>query len=337
MFENNIELLIRHIRAATEIGEMERRQAFIEPTGEVRMAKLFGGIEAGGTKFVCLVGSGPEQVVNETRFATASPEDTLRRVAAFFDPYLRQGELAAVGIGCFGPLDLDPLSPTCGWITTTAKPGWAQLDLQARLTRQLGVPVAMDTDVNAAAFGEYYWPKANQGLDPLVYVTAGTGIGMGAVVSGKPLHGMIHPEAGHMWVPHNLEKDPFRGNCSYHGDCLEGLAAGPAMAERWGMPGEVLPDSHPGWDLEADYLALAVCNLIYALSPQRIVLGGGVCQHAGLLPRVRQKVARQINGYLYSPRLQGGIDAYITLPALGNRSGVLGAMALAITALDSPA
>jgi len=296
------------------------------------MAKLYGGIEAGGTKFVCLVGASPEQVVKEARFPTTAPQHTLQQVTTFFAPYLQKGELAAVGIGSFGPLDLDPRSPTHGWITTTAKPGWAQLDLQARLTRELGVPVTMDTDVNAAAFGEYYWPKTNQGHDPLVYVTVGTGIGMGAVVGGKPLHGMIHPEAGHMWVPHNLEKDPFPGNCPYHGNCLEGLAAGPGMAQRWGRPAEELPADHPGWELEAHYLALAVCNLIYALSPQRVVLGGGVCQHAGLLPKVRQKVARQINGYLYSRRLQDGIDDYITLPALGHRSGVLGALALAITA-----
>ena len=295
------------------------------------MTRLYGGVEAGGTKFVCLVGSPAEHVVNETRFPTTDPEGTLRRVVDFFGPYLRQGDLAAVGVGCFGPLDLNPISPSYGWITTTPKLGWTQLDLQGRLARELGIPVIVDTDVNAAAFGEYYWPELNQGLDPLVYVTVGTGIGMGGVVNGKPLHGMIHPEAGHFPVPHNWDKDPFPGVCPYHGDCLEGLAAGPAMAQRWGMPAEDLPADHPGWELEAEYLALAVCNLIYALSPQRIVLGGGVSQHAGLVQKVRQKVLRQINGYLRSPRLLESIDTYIVLPALGHRAGVLGAMALGMT------
>jgi fructokinase len=301
------------------------------------MAELYGGVEAGGTKFVCLVGSPAEHVLNETRFPTTDPEETLRRVVDFFGPYLRHGDLAAVGIGCFGPLDLNPLSPSYGWITTTPKPGWAQLNLQARLARELGIPVVVDTDVNAAAFGEYYWPKINQGIDPLVYVTVGTGIGMGGVVNGKPLHGMIHPEAGHFPVPHNWDKDPFPGVCPYHGDCLEGLAAGPAMAQRWGMPAEELPADHPGWELEAEYLALALCNLIYALSPQRIVLGGGVSQHAGLVQKVRQKVLQQINGYLHSPRLLESIDTYIMPPALDHRAGVLGAMALGMTTLNQPA
>ncbi len=300
------------------------------------MAKLYGGVEAGGTKFVCLVGSPAKHVVNETRFPTTDPEETLRRVVDFFALYLEQGVLAAVGVGSFGPLDLNPLSPSYGWITTTPKAGWTHLNLQPRLARELGIPVVVDTDVNAAAFGEYYWPEVNQGLDPLVYVTVGTGIGMGGVVNGKPLHGMIHPEAGHIPVAHNWDQDPFPGVCPYHGDCLEGLAAGPAMAERWGMPAEELPADHPGWELEAEYLALALCNVIYALSPQRIVLGGGVSQHPGLVQKVRQKVLRQINGYLHSPRLLESIDTYIMLPALDQRAGVLGAMALGITTLDRP-
>ncbi len=297
------------------------------------MAKLYGGVEAGGTKFVCIVGSPTKQVVNETRIPTTDPEETLRRVVDFFALYLEQGVLAAVGVGSFGPLDLNPLSPSYGWITTTPKPGWTQLNLQPRLARELGIPVVVDTDVNAAAFGEYYWPEANHGLDPLVYVTVGTGIGMGGVVNGKPLHGMIHPEGGHIPVPHNWDKDPFPGVCPYHGDCLEGLAAGPAMAERWGMPAEELPADHPGWELEAEYLAFALCNVVYALSPQRIVLGGGVSQHPGLVQKVRQKVLRQINGYLHSPRLLESIDTYIMLPTLDHRAGVLGAMALGMSTL----
>jgi fructokinase len=292
------------------------------------MARLYGGVEAGGTKFVCMVGRGPEQVVDETRFPTTTPEETIQRAVDFFTPYVRRAELAAVGIGSFGPLDLHPLSPTYGFITTTPKLGWAQLDLQGRFGRELGIPVSVDTDVNAAAYGEYYWLEANRALDPLVYVTVGTGIGIGAVVNGQPLHGLIHPEAGHFALPHNWEKDAFPGVCPYHGDCLEGLASGPAMAKRWGMPAEDLPASHPGWELEAEYLALAIGNLIYALSPQRIVLGGGVFQHAGLLEMIRQKVMQQLNGYLHSPRLLQTIETYIGPPTLKNRAGVLGAMAL---------
>jgi fructokinase len=292
------------------------------------MERLYGGIEAGGTKFVCIVGNCPEQIADETRFPTTGPQETIRRAVDFFVPYIRRGNLAAVGIGSFGPLDLNPLSPTYGNITTTPKAGWAQLDLQASFGRQLGTPVAVDTDVNAAAFGEYHWVEANRGIDPLVYMTVGTGIGVGAVVNGRPLHGMIHPEAGHFSLPHNWEKDPFPGVCPFHGDCLEGLASGPAMAQRWGMPAENLPAAHPAWELEAEYLALAVCNLIYALSPQRIVLGGGVFQHAGLLEMLRQKVSRHINGYLHSPRQLDAIETYIVAPTLGNRAGVLGAMAL---------
>ena len=301
------------------------------------MAKLYGAVEAGGTKFVCLVGTSPDQIQEEVRFPTVGPAETVEQVAAFFAPYARRNELAAVGVGCFGPLDLNPRSPTYGCITTTPKPGWAHLDLHARLARELRLPVAVDTDVNAAAYGEYYWPKANQCLESLVYVTVGTGIGMGGVINGKPLHGLIHPEAGHFPIPHNWAKDPFAGVCPYHGDCLEGLASGPAMAQRWGRPAEALPPDHVGWELEAEYLALAICSLIYALSPQRVVVGGGVVQHAGLLDLVRQKVSARINGYLVSPQLHEDISAYIALPALGQRSGVLGAMALGIAASNSRA
>jgi fructokinase len=296
------------------------------------MAKLYGAVEAGGTKFVCLVGTNPNEIPAEIRFPTTSPTETVERVTSFFAPYARQNELAAVGIGCFGPLDLNPRSPTYGSITTTPKAGWAHLDLRARLAQGLKLPVAVDTDVNAAAYGEYHWSEGNHGFESLVYVTVGTGIGMGAVINGKALHGLIHPEAGHFPVPHNWAKDPFAGVCPYHGDCLEGLASGPAMAQRWGQPAEALPPGHAGWELEAEYLALAICNLIYALSPQRVVVGGGVFQHAGLLAMVRQKVSQQVNGYLASPQLHEDIDTYITLPSLGHRSGVLGAMALGIAA-----
>ena len=292
--------------------------------------KLFGGIEAGGTKFVCLVGNSPDQLVEEKRFPTTTPDETLARVIEFFAPYSNRGELAAVGIASFGPLDLNPNSKTYGYITTTPKPGWGQIDLCGRIKRDLNVPVAFDTDVNAAAFGEQYWTLENQALDPFLYMTVGTGIGVGVIVNGLPLHGLIHTEAGHFAIPHNLQRDPFPGVCPYHSDCLEGLASGPSMNKRWGQNAETLPDAHPAWDLEAEYIALALVNLIYAYSPLRIVLGGGVPEHPGLHVAVRRKVQQLINGYVHSSMVLEKIDSYILPPTLGKRSGVLGAIAMAI-------
>jgi fructokinase len=294
------------------------------------MMKLFGGIEAGGTKFICLIGNSPDQLVEEKRFPTTTPDETIARVIEFFTHYANHGELAAVGIASFGPVDLDQSSKTYGYITTTPKPGWEQVDLCGRIKQALNVPVAFDTDVNAAAFGEQYWTPENQALDPFIYMTVGTGIGVGVIANGAPLHGLIHTEAGHFAIPHNSQKDPFPGVCPYHGDCLEGLASGPSMNKRWGQNPETLLDGHPAWDLEAEYIALALVNLIYAYSPLRIVLGGGVPKHPGLHSIVRRKVQQLINGYVQSPMLMEKIDSYILPPTLGTRSGVLGAIALAI-------
>jgi fructokinase len=292
--------------------------------------KLFGGIEAGGTKFICLVGNGPDQLVEEMRFPTTTPDETIARVVDFFAPYVNRGELVALGIASFGPVDLNQDSKTYGYITTTPKPGWNQVDLYGRIKRNLNVPVSFDTDVNAAAFGEQYWIQENQNLDPFLYMTIGTGIGVGVIVNGLPLHGLIHTEAGHFAIPHNLQRDPFQGVCPYHGDCLEGLASGPSMNKRWGQKAETLPDAHPAWDLEAEYIALALVNLIYAYSPLRIVLGGGVPEHPGLHVVVRRKVQQLINGYIQSSMVLESIDSYILPPTLGTRSGVLGAIAMAM-------
>jgi len=294
------------------------------------MKRIVGGIEAGGTKFVCMVAEGPRRVINETRIPTTYPEQTIRQVIEFFEPYVQRGELAGIGIASFGPLDLDPASPTYGFVTTTPKPNWNQVDLHGCIQRALDLPIAFDTDVNAAAFGEQYWIPENQALDPFAYMTVGTGIGVGVLANGHPVHGMVHSEIGHSPVPHDWEKDPFPGICPYHGDCLEGLASGEAIARRWGRVGEALPESHPGWDLEAEYIALALTNLIYIFSPQKIVLGGGVPQHAGFIPAVRSKVQQLLNGYIHSPLILEKINEYIVPPALGNRSGVLGAIAMAI-------
>jgi fructokinase len=293
------------------------------------MPKLFGGIEAGGTKFRCMAASDPYHIAAEISFPTTHPAETLRGVADFFGPFVHRGELQAVGIGSFGPVDLDPASPTYGYIITTPKAGWARVDLVGAIRQALRRPVAFDTDVNAAAIGEYHWTPSNAGRDPFVYITVGTGIGVGVIANGRPVHGLIHTEAGHMVIPHNPQIDPFDGICPFHGDCLEGLASGPAMARRWGRPAEQLDADHKGWELEADYLALAIANLVYVYSPQRIILGGGVSQHAGLHILVRQKVQRVLNGYIHSPVILGDISEYIIPPTLGKDSGVLGAIAMA--------
>jgi fructokinase len=292
--------------------------------------KLYGGIEAGGTKFVCVIASGPQDIRAELRFPTTGPAETLGRAVAFFKERARELPVAAVGVGAFGPVDLDPDSPTFGFITTTPKLPWINTDIVGALKTALGVPVAMDTDVNVAALGEHRWGAA-QNLDPAIYLTVGTGIGGGGIFNGKPMHGLVHPEIGHMRLPHDRQADPFAGACPYHGDCFEGLACGPAIQQRWGQPGQTLPDEHPAWELEAQYIALALVNLIVCYSPQRIVMGGGVMRDP-LFPPVRRQVQRLLNGYVQSPQIIQHIDRYIVPPALGNQAGMLGAIALAMDA-----
>ena len=209
------------------------------------MDTLVGGIEAGGTKFVCAVGSGPDEVRDEIRFPTTSPDETIDRAIAFFrDRQQRCGALAAVGIASFGPVDPNPTSPRFGTITTTPKPGWRDTDFAGRVRRAMGIPVGFDTDVNAAALGEARWGAA-QGLDSFISLTVGTGIGGGGLVGGVLMHGLIHPEMGHIRIPHDRAADPYPGCCPFHGDCLEGLASGPALEARWGQPADALPADHP--------------------------------------------------------------------------------------------
>jgi len=291
--------------------------------------RLFGGIEGGGTKFVCVIGRGPDDIVAEARVPTTTPEATLSQTADFFRAEsATRGRLAAIGVGSFGPVDLREGSATWGFITTTPKAGWAHTDVAGRLKKDLGVPVAFDTDVNAAAIGEARWGAA-QGLDTFVYLTVGTGIGGGGLVGGRPMHGLVHPEMGHMLLPHDRSLDAFPGVCPFHAGCLEGLASGPALLARWGQPAESLPADHPAWALEAHYLALALVNLVCTLSPQRIVLGGGVMEQAQLFPLIRKEVVALLNGYIRTTAIMDAIDAYIVPPGLGNRSGRLGALAMA--------
>lgn len=282
----------------------------------------FGGIEAGGSKFVCAVGSGPADL-DAAELPTTSPSETITRVAEFF----RSREpVAAMGIASFGPIDANPESPTYGYITATPKTAWRNFDLAGAVRQGIGlsqrVPLAFDTDVNAAALAEWRWGAA-QGMHSFLYVTVGTGLGAGAVIDDHLLHGRAHPEMGHVRVPHDRSRDPFMGNCPYHGDCLEGLAAGPAIEARWAQPGHAIPDDHPAWELEADYLAVGIANWTCTLSPECIVLGGGVMQREKLFPKIRKRVQALLNGYVYVPE--------IVPPKLGSRTGVLGAIALAST------
>jgi fructokinase len=290
------------------------------------MEATYGGIEAGGTKFVCAVGSGPDDIRAEARFPTTTPDETITRAIDFFLSY--RSELTALGIASFGPVDPDRASSSYGFITTTPKPGWAQTDIVGTVREALALPVGFDTDVNGAALGEHRWGAA-QGLDTFIYLTIGTGIGGGGLVGGELMHGLIHPEMGHIRLPHDWGADPFPGSCPFHGDCLEGLASGPALEARWGQPGDTLPPDHPAWPLEAHYLALALVSFICTLSPQRIIVGGGVMNQPQLFPRVRAKVQGFLNGYVQAPEILEQIDTYIVPPALGGRAGVLGAIALA--------
>jgi fructokinase len=279
----------------------------------------FGGIEAGGTKWVCAIGSAPDQLRETVVIPTTTPDETIALAADFL---ARGDRLAAVGVGSFGPIDR-----STGRITTTPKAGWAGVELVDRLRTRLGLPVVFDTDVNAAALGEHRWGAA-VGLDTFWYVTVGTGIGGGGMVNGRLVHGLLHPEAGHMRIPHDRDRDPFEGVCPFHGDCLEGLASGRALEARWGQRAEEIDDEQ-AWALEADYLALGLVNLICAVSPQRIVLGGGVARQPALLPLVRRRVRELAAGYFAAAELGEGLDEYIVPPALDDRAGVLGAIELA--------
>ena len=287
---------------------------------------VYGGIETGGSKWECAVGTGPEDLRASETLQTTTPAETIDRAVAFFQ---REGPVDAIGIGSFGPLDGRLASPTWGHITTTPKPGWAHTDVGQEIRRRLSVPVVFDTDVNAAALGEHVWGAA-QGLDTFCYITVGTGIGGGGMAGGKLLHGLVHPEFGHMRIPHDRQADPFPGVCPYHGDCWEGLASGRAIETRWGRPPDELTDPTV-WELEARYLALGLVCVICVLSPERIVIGGGVMHHPRLLELVHREVSRLMNGYLDNASVGDGIADYITLPRLGSRSGVLGGIALAQT------
>ncbi|MEN8233348.1 MAG: ROK family protein [Actinomycetota bacterium] len=286
---------------------------------------IYGSIEGGGTKFVCAIGTAPDDIAAEVTIPTTTPDQTLARVVGFFSEH---GPLDAIGVAMFGPVDLDPDSPTYGHVTSTPKPGWSGTDVVGRLNAAFGVPVGFDTDVNGAALGEGRWGAA-QGLDTFLYITVGTGVGGGGVVNGEPLHGLVHPEIGHIRIP-RLLGDEFAGACPFHGDCLEGLVSGPAIAKRWGRPAQDLGDDTPrAVELAAHSLGQAMANLVVTVSPQRIIIGGGVAKLPGLLEATRGQMLESLNGYIESSAFESHASGFLVAPGLGDRSGIAGGFVLA--------
>jgi len=296
--------------------------------GMAPAAHLFGGIEAGGTKFVCAVGKAPQVIRASTEIPTTTPTETLAQVIAFFRPYA----LGSLGLATFGPVDLDRNSPTYGQILSTPKLAWQGCRIVEILQNGLGIPVAVETDVNAAALAEFI-DGAGQGCDPLVYLTVGTGIGGGAVIQGRLLHGMMHPEMGHMLLA-RAPGDTRPSVCPFHADCLEGLASGHAIQVRFGPP-ETLHPAHEAWDLEGMYLGQALATIVTILSPQRIIIGGGVMHQPHLLPRIREACRQALQGYLPRLKTSSDVEAYIVPPGLGDQAGVIGALHVAQGATPS--
>jgi len=287
--------------------------------------KIYGGIEGGGTKFNCMVGSGPDNILAEARFPTTTPAETIGQVIEFFLPHVNQ--MHGIGFGSFGPFDIDPASPNYGYITTTPKPHWGNANVLGMLREKIALPFAIDLDVVVAGLGESKWGASKNDSHSL-YLTVGTGIGGGYIINGKSLRGLTPLEMGHIRIARDPNLDPFQGACPYHGDCFEGLAAGPAVEKRLGQKGETVPDDHPFWDLEATYIAQALVNYILSLAPQRIIIGGGVMQRKGMFPTVRRKVQELLNGYVTHDMILNHIEEYIVPPALESRAGMLGAIAL---------
>ena len=291
---------------------------------------LLAGVELGGTKCICTLASVDGEIVAQETVPTTSPEETLGRIEAVLARWKNEPGFAALGIASFGPVDLDPASPTWGFITTTPKPGWAQADVARRLRRGLDVPVAFDTDVNGAALAEMKW-GAGQGMADFAYITVGTGVGVGLIVNGAPTRGFGHSELGHIRVA-RLPGDDWTGACPYHGACVEGLTAGGSIAKRLGGSAAGLAEDHPVWETVAHALAQLCHVLVCAAAPRRIVIGGGVVSgHPHLLPRIERMLLDSLAGYVVLP----GAGPYVTAPGLGDRAGPLGPIALAAGALEA--
>lgn len=287
----------------------------------------FGALEAGGTKMVCAIGDENGTILERVSLPTRTPEETMPEMIGFF----QDKNLSALGVGCFGPVDLDRKSPTYGSILTTPKLAWRGYPIVQRFEDALHIPVGFDTDVNAAALGESTW-GCTRDVSNSIYITVGTGVGVGVIIGGKPHHGMTHPEGGHLFLPRH-PKDPMpRGVCPYHENCLEGLASGPSLEKRWGRKAQELSDRPEVWEIEAFYLAQAICGYIMVLSPERIILGGGVTHQPQMLPLVRTEVRRLMGGYLQGKGMDD-LEHYIVPISLGDNQGVMGAVKLAVDAL----
>ena len=282
----------------------------------------FGGIEAGGTKMVCAIADETGALKDRMSVPTGQPEETLGSMISYF----KKHDVAALGIGCFGPVDLNMDSETYGFITKTPKPGWTDCDIVGTFQRALAVPVGFDTDVNGAMLGEMTWGAA-RGCQTAIYITVGTGVGVGICANGGLLHGLVHPEAGHILLKRHPD-DTYAGHCPFHPDCMEGLASGPAIAGRWGKPAAELADRKDVWEMEAYYIAQAVTDYILAYSPQKVILWGGVMHQEALFPMVRSGVQKLLNGYVHHPAITDAIETYIVPPALGEDPGILGAVRL---------
>lgn len=285
-----------------------------------------GGIEAGGTKMVCAVGDEKGELFERVTIPTRQPEETFEEMIRYFS----DKQIEALGIGCFGPVDLNRSSATYGFITSTPKPGWKNTDVVGRFQKALSVPVGFDTDVNGAILGEVMLGAA-KGCENAIYITVGTGIGVGIYVNGGLLHGLVHPEGGHILLAKH-PKDTYSGKCPYHGCCFEGLASGPAIEERWGKKAELLADEMNVWELESYYIAQAITNYILTYSPQKIILWGGVMHQNQLFEQIRAKVPELLSGYIQHPAVTEKIADYIVPPALGDNPGILGAIQLGVLA-----
>lgn len=282
-----------------------------------------GALEAGGTKMVCAIGNENGEIFERVSIPTESPDVTMPKLIAYF----ADKEIEALGIGCFGPIDLNRNSETYGCITTTPKLAWKNYNIVKAFQDALRVPVGFDTDVNGSALGEATW-GITKGLQNSMYITIGTGVGTGIITNGGLLHGMLHPEGGHLLLSRH-PKDSFEGTCPYHKNCLEGLAAGPAIEARWGEKGTQLADRKEVWELEAYYIAQVLVDYIMVISPQRIVIGGGVMHQEHLMPLIREEVKRQLAGYIDTKELSD-IDQYIVLPSLNDNQGIMGALKLGL-------
>ena len=288
--------------------------------------KLYGALEAGGTKMVCAIGDENGNILERISIPTRTPAETMGPMIDFF----RSKGIRALGIGCFGPVDLNKKSPTYGYITSTPKLAWQNFPIVAEFEKALAVPVGFDTDVNAAALGEATW-GCTKDVENSIYITVGTGVGVGVIINGKPYHGMMHPEGGHILLGRHPD-DPMVGSgCPFHENCLEGLAAGPSLEKRWGVKGAELSGRKEVWQLEAYYIGQALADYILILSPERIVLGGGVTHQEGLLALIRQETEKQLAGYIRTNAIQN-LDSYIVGVSLNDNQGVMGAVKLAMDA-----